>query len=117
MRGSMLRGVITTAAVGASLVLAAPVAMAEPSSVTCSMSYCDLWDVTDFPGGTLSVDADVHGVGIGRWTVWGPNDYRCENTFHASAGPGSWLCHNAPAGTYNARVEGPQGDTNIGLRW
>jgi hypothetical protein len=117
MRKILSRGAIVTAVVGAGLVLASPMAMAEPGSSTCSLSNCEISGVYDFPGGTIAVDADVHGVGIGRWFVWGPNGYWCENTFHASAGPASWVCHNAPAGTYGARVEGPQGPSSIGLRW
>ncbi|MDI5980693.1 hypothetical protein [Amycolatopsis magusensis] len=117
MRKILSRGAIATAVVGAGLVLAPPMAMAGPESATCSVSDCDLFDVPGFPGGTISVDADVHGVGIGRWYVWGPNGYSCTDTFHASAGPGSWVCHNAPAGTYSALVEGPQGPSSIGLRW
>ena len=117
MRKSVLRGVIATTVAGTALVLTSPAAMAEPKHQDCPQSYCSVVQVDGFPGGTLSVDADVHGEGKARFQVWGPNSYYCSGTFEAVWGPGSWLCFNAPAGRYAASVEGPQGPSNIGLRW
>ncbi|MEQ0557921.1 hypothetical protein ABJI51_02475 [Amycolatopsis sp. NEAU-NG30] len=113
----VLRGAAATAVAGTALLLAPQAALAEPKSATCPQSYCSVVQVDGFPGGTLSVDADVHGEGKARFQVWGPNGYYCTLTFEAAAGPGSWLCFNAPAGRYAASVEGPQGSSNIGLRW
>jgi hypothetical protein len=117
MRTSVLRGAIAAAVVGTTLVLSAETAMAAPKSQTCPQSYCSVVEVYGFPGGTLSVDADVHGDGNARFQVWGPDGYYCSGTFQAAWGPGSWLCFNAPAGRYDAAVEGPKGSSNIGLRW
>lgn len=117
MRTFILRGAIATAVVGTTLVLAPQAAMAAPKSETCPQSYCSVVQVDGFPGGTLSVDADMHGDGKSLWKVWGPNGYYCSGTFEAVWGPGSWLCFDAPAGRYAASVEGPKGPSNIGLRW
>ncbi|MBP2472130.1 hypothetical protein JOF53_001002 [Crossiella equi] len=116
MRKILSRAAVTAAVVGSAALLTSQVAVAKPESATCQRNYCTVV-ATDFPGGTISVDGDVHGTGNAYLQVWGPNGYYCKITIRAEWGPGSWLCFNAPAGTYSAGIDGPQGPSNVGLRW
>jgi hypothetical protein len=107
------------AVVAGAWALAAPIASATEQggvSRTCNDSACST-PPTWFPGGTLSVDADVHGSGPAEWVVRGPGGVVCRTGFAAENGPASWVCRNVPAGELEAVVAGPAGPSNIGLRW
>jgi hypothetical protein len=111
--------VVGAVAAGA-LALAAPAALATEqggTSKTCPISACQT-DPVWFPGGTLSVDADVHGSGPAEWIVRGDNGGTvCRSGFAAVDQPRSWVCSNVPAQWLYGIVSGPAGPSNIGLRW
>jgi hypothetical protein len=94
-------------------------ALAAGSSRSCAGVSCSV-QVTNFPGGVISVDADVSGANpqVGQWKLWktGSSAFTCvQSSFPASGGVRSWTC-SAPRGNYTAQVWGP-GPTKIGIRW
>ncbi|MGW4061475.1 hypothetical protein ACWEGE_24550 [Amycolatopsis sp. NPDC004747] len=110
------RATVVGAVAAGALALAAPAALAAGTSRTCPGSACQTTEVW-FPGGTLSVDADVHGRGGAEWAVLNGNGTVCRLGFDAAAGPLSWVCTNVPAQWLYGTVSGPAGPSNIGLRW
>ncbi|MGW3961727.1 hypothetical protein ACWED2_18030 [Amycolatopsis sp. NPDC005003] len=116
----MNRFVKRTAVVGAvaasALALAAPAALAAGTSRTCPGSACQTIEVW-FPGGTLSVDADVHGNGGAEWAVLNGNGTVCRAGFGAADPPRSWTCGGVAAQWLYGTVSGSAGPSNIGLRW
>ncbi|WP_370961876.1 hypothetical protein [Amycolatopsis sp. cg9] len=120
MNRSGKRAAVVGAVAAGALALAAPGALATEqggTSKTCPDSGFCRTDPVWFPGGTLSVDADVHGSGPAEWIVHGQNGVVCRTGFAAEAPPSSWVCFNVPAQTLEANVGGPAGPSNIGLRW
>ncbi|WP_394841817.1 hypothetical protein LZC95_32665 [Pendulispora brunnea] len=72
-----------------------------------------------FPGGTMSIDADVNGGGTGSWIIFhngGPTN--CRANFPAVDPPRSWVCQ-LPKGTYSLGVyAGQSGQWAQGaIRW
>ena len=119
MHTTVKRVLVAAAVAAAASAVAAPVAQASEQggvSRTCPDSACATPPVW-FPGGTLSVDADVHGSGPAEWVVRGPGGVVCRTGFAAESGPQSWVCHGVPSGELEAGVLGPAGPSNIGLRW
>ncbi|MDI5980691.1 hypothetical protein [Amycolatopsis magusensis] len=117
MRKILSRGAVIGVVAASAAVLLPQAASAAAFSSTCQATVCDLY-VSGYQGGGLSIDADVHGSGTGRWELWSldENWYHVQD-FDAAAGPGSWLRSWSPKGRYHARVTGPSGPTSIGLRW
>ena len=118
-----MRRRVSVVAVG---VLAAGFIVMVPNAATAggASTYCPAYFCTfkarGFPGGTISIDADsTVRDGIDRtayWRIWGPNGYSCGASFRDSEPPRSWVCFNAPAGTYDAAIEGRPPAT-MGVRW
>ncbi|WP_370943638.1 hypothetical protein AB5J62_31575 [Amycolatopsis sp. cg5] len=111
-----MRKVFAVFAVAGSLLALPQVAHAGGISSTCEKPTCSV-RASVWGTHTINVDADSHGSGTAEWVVEGPNGYRCSTTFPAQDPPRSWTCFNAPEGTHVAKVTGPQGPTNVGLRW
>ncbi|WP_414942478.1 hypothetical protein [Amycolatopsis sp. cmx-11-51] len=85
-------------------------------TITCTLG------VPDFPGGTMSVDADADGRGQATWVLmnkWG-HQY-CKTPFRLEAPAQSWVCHNMPGGNWRLTLVLNYGqDTHwaqIGARW
>lgn len=120
MRKTLNRVLVTAAVVATAATVAPPAAFAGPDGRTCPRSLtCDA-RVGDFPGGTISIDADSGGGGIASWSLQGTNpgnNYTCGTAFDAYAPPQSWTCSNAPAGAYRLRVQGADSPTMAGIRW
>jgi hypothetical protein len=119
MDRSTQRAIVVGAIAASAIALAAPAALAtvqDGRSKTCPASACQTVEVW-FPGGTLSVDADVHGRGGAEWAVLNGNGTVCRKGFDAAAGPQSWVCERVPAQWLYGTVSGPAGPSNIGLRW
>ena len=66
MRTAFIRGMAATAVAGSMLALSPQVALAGGNSCWNAALACDL-NASGFPGGDMSVTADVHGQGIGKW--------------------------------------------------
>jgi hypothetical protein len=116
MRRSLKRVAVLGTVASAALVMSPLAASAGGNSRTCPGSSCPV-EAGGFPGGSLSVDADVHGSGGAEWVVFSNDRLACRSNFDASSGPRSWVCNNVPAGYLTASVAGPAGPSNIGLRW
>ncbi|MEQ0557924.1 hypothetical protein ABJI51_02490 [Amycolatopsis sp. NEAU-NG30] len=116
MRAKLFRAAVpAVVAVGACL-LFPQIASAGGKSADCSTPSCEFGvEITGTT--TFHVDFDVHGSGEARWTVTGPRGYVCTDRFRAEDPPRSVTCVNYPTGFYKAKVEGPEGPSNIGLRW
>lgn len=72
-----------------------------------------------FPGGTISVDADIHGSGRSTWYLNARNGaLLCSTDFLAQEPPRSWTC-NIGSGDVYLYVSGPIGATEShgALRW
>ncbi|MBU2667943.1 hypothetical protein KOI35_30970 [Actinoplanes bogorensis] len=96
------------------------VALAAGSSNTCSFRTCSTTG-RNFPGGTISIDADAGGTLGGSDTGhWGLSDagspIRCQADFPVTGGLRSWTCTGVRAGTVTATVVGPA-PLKIGVRW
>lgn len=91
-------------------------AHAAGKSSHCLKANCSV-AVTGFPGGTISVDADVSGSFPGTVVVSAPNGYRCSGVFPAPGGVRSFVCNSAPAGSIFATVMGTESPSSVGLRW
>ncbi|GHG48686.1 MULTISPECIES: hypothetical protein [Amycolatopsis] len=119
MKSFVKRAAVVGAVAAGALALAAPAALATVqggTSSTCPGSACQTAEVW-FPGGTLSVDADVHGSGGAEWAVLNSNGTVCRAGFSAVDPPRSWTCSGVPAQWLYGVVSGPAGSSNIGLRW
>jgi hypothetical protein len=117
-RASAVAGI---AALGMGLV-AAPAAALAPSSRSCPSSSTCSTTATNFPGGTISIDVSsgiLLGAGvnyIARYSLKGPNGYTCGGSFYADRVTRSFVCRNAPRGTYTGYVYGGP-PTAVGVRW
>ena len=116
MRTNLVRGGVAGVFAVAAAIAFPLTAFAAGGSAHCSAKTCQV-GVSNFPGGTISVDVDVSGSGTGVFVVTGPNNFQCSGSFPASGGVRSYVCRNAPAGTYVAGVDGPSGPSAVGLRW
>lgn len=120
MRKALSRALVTTAVVASAIAVIPGLAFAGGQGGTCPRSLtCDA-RVGDFPGGTISIDADSGGGGIASWSLIGTNpgnNFSCGTAFDAYAPPQSWTCPNAPAGAYRLRVNGADAPTMAGIRW
>lgn len=122
MYSTVKRTIVVGAVAVSALALAAPAALATVqggTSRTCPDSACRTYPEVWFPGGTLSVDADVHGSGPAEWIVqnYDTGAVVCRTGFAASDPPRSWVCNNVRAQWIQGIVSGPAGPSNIGLRW
>ncbi|MFB9907115.1 hypothetical protein [Allokutzneria oryzae] len=76
---------------------------------------------SDFPGGTLSIDADVIGGPntLVRMRYKGDHGERCVTEFWVNDPPRSWVCHNVPPGHYRVIVDAPERHDAmvVGVRW
>ncbi|MCE7002242.1 hypothetical protein LWC34_05280 [Kibdelosporangium philippinense] len=116
MQHLVKRAAVLGTVAAAAFVMTPLAAFAGGNSNTCSGSSCSV-EASGFPGGTLSVDADVHGSGGAEWVVFSGDRLACRTNFAAGDPPRSWVCNNVPAGHLQASVSGPAGPSNIGLRW
>ncbi|WP_410640996.1 hypothetical protein [Amycolatopsis sp. lyj-346] len=120
MYRSTQRAAIVGAIAASALALAAPAALATVQggiSKTCNtVNTCQTSEVW-FPGGTLSVDADVHGSGGAEWAVLNGNGTVCRAGFSAVDPARSWTCGGVPAQWLYGVVSGGSPSVNIGLRW
>ncbi|MCP3798830.1 hypothetical protein NLX83_06130 [Allokutzneria sp. A3M-2-11 16] len=99
----------------------APSASAGGYSKRCpSESVCRV-EGNNFPGGTLSIDADVIGGPNTRVRIRykGDNGERCVAEFWVNDPPRSWVCHNAHPGHYRVLVDAPERHDAlvVGARW
>ena len=122
MQTLLKKSALIGAAIAAGVALAPNAASAAPlagASRTCPTANVCAVTASGFPGGTISVDADVTGSGTGTWNLFGPNGFKCSASFPASGGVRSWTCAGAPAGSYNATVTPnvPAQTLAIGIRW
>jgi hypothetical protein len=97
-------------------------ASAAGKSTSCAAFFC-AFSVSGFPGGTISVDADARQAPsppsdrtTAYWRIWGNNGYSCGTGFAETALMQSWVCHNVPAGTVFAAIEGTP-YMAMGVRW
>jgi len=122
MNSVVKRAVVVGAVAASALALAAPAALATVQggrSATCTaINTCQTDPPVWFPGGTLSVDADVHGTGPAAWTVRRDNGGTiCQSGFAAEDPPRSWICPNVSAQWLYGIVSGGSPSVNIGVRW
>jgi hypothetical protein len=122
MYRSTQRAAIVGAIAASALALAAPAASATVQggvSKTCNtINTCSTEPSVWFPGGTLSVDADVHGTGPAQWVVRRDSGGTvCQSGFAAEDPARSWVCNNVSAGWLYGIVSGGSPSVNIGLRW
>ncbi|CAM3587952.1 hypothetical protein KIPE111705_15645 [Kibdelosporangium persicum] len=116
MSRSVKRAAVLGTVAAAAFVMSPLAASAGGASNNCAGPACSV-EAGGFPGGRLSVDADVHGSGSAEWVVFSGDRVACRLNFSASAPPQSWVCSNVAGGYLSASVLGPQGPSNIGLRW
>ena len=117
MRTAFIRGMAATAVAGSMLALSPQVALAGGNSCWNAALACDL-NASGFPGGDMSVTADVHGQGIGKWGVSVNGQLVCgENWFDANAGPQTWNCKFLPVGQVYAYSHGPRGPVSLSVSW
>ena len=93
-------------------------AFAAGASNTCSLRVCPVTG-RNFPGGTISVDADSGGTA--DTAFWALTDStspspRCSATFSTNGGVRSWTCSGVHSGTVTAILTGPA-PLAIGVRW
>jgi len=104
-----------------SSVLAAPASAGEatvlasrncPPAPTCS------FQVTGFPGGTISIDVDEYGSSgvVHRWDlINGAGNYQCYGTYRQVDPPRSWTCSGVVGGTVTVIAQ-MDGGGYIGIR-
>jgi hypothetical protein len=88
-------------------------------SATCPGRECGVYS-DFFPGGTVSVDVDLHGNGPAQWGLYTSAGLSCSASFRAEEGPRSWICYNVPSGTIELDVfggAGTGGPSSVGMRW
>jgi hypothetical protein len=94
-------------------------ALAAGNSNTCQIRTCSV-SAANFPGGTLSVDADAGGTTGTATAFWAVTDsnspVQCSATFPVRNGASSWTCSGVARGTVSATLSGPA-PLKIGLRW
>jgi hypothetical protein len=94
-------------------------ALAAGNSNTCQIRTCSV-SAPNFPGGTLSVDADAGGTTGTATAFWAVTDsnspVQCSATFPVRSGVTSWTCSGVARGTVSATLSGPA-PLKIGLRW
>ncbi|KDN22968.1 hypothetical protein [Amycolatopsis rifamycinica] len=121
MYRSTRRAAVVGAVAASALALTAPAALATVQggvSRTCQINTCQIDPPVWFPGGTLSVDADVHGSGPAEWIVRQDNGGTiCRSGFAAEDPPRSWICTGVSAQWLYGIVSGGAPTSNIGLRW
>ncbi|GAA4000392.1 hypothetical protein GCM10022247_21000 [Allokutzneria multivorans] len=120
MSGALRKSLAAALAVGTALVTA-PVASAGGHDKTCTSDRACLIEGHDFPGGTLSIDADVVG---GPNTVVhlrhkGDHGERCVADFWVNDPPRSWTCPNVRPGHYRVVIDAPDRHDAlmVGVRW
>jgi hypothetical protein len=93
------------------------VAMAAGVSNSCSIRVCNV-TARNFPGGTISVDADSGGTAdTGYWAISDSNSpIQCEARFRTEGGVRSWTCSGVARGTVTMTLTGPA-PLRMGLRW
>jgi len=114
----MLSAAAAVLVTGSALILTPSAAMAAGASKTCKFRTCPL-TVRNFPGGTISVDADSGGTA--DTAFWGLTDStspnpRCSTSFPTNGGVRSWTCSGIHAGTVTVILTGPA-PLAIGVRW
>lgn len=94
-------------------------AMAAGSSTSCSLRVCHL-TARNFPGGTISVDADsanYDGSDTAHWAVGDADSpIQCQKDFPIAGGVRSWTCSGVHSGTVTMVLTGPA-PLKMGLRW
>lgn len=101
--------------------LAGPAAAGETTVLAtrnCSPAPTCSFQVTGFPGGTISIDLDEYGSGtaIHRWDlINGAGSYQCYGTYRAIDPPRSWTCSGVVGGTVTV-VAQMNGGGYIGIR-
>jgi hypothetical protein len=93
-------------------------ALAAGASNHCSLRTCTV-TARNFPGGTISVDADSGGTS--DTAFWGLTDGtspnpRCSVSFPTNDPPRSWTCSGIHSGTVTVILTGPA-PLSIGVRW
>ncbi|MFB9907114.1 hypothetical protein [Allokutzneria oryzae] len=110
----------TALAIGVALV-AVPSASAGGHSKRCESDRACLIEGNDFPGGTLSIDADVIGGPntLVRIRYKGDHGERCVTEFWVNDPPRSWVCHNVPPGHYRVVIDTSERHDVfvVGVRW
>ncbi|WP_181775366.1 hypothetical protein [Amycolatopsis pittospori] len=131
MRKSLFRFFLVLAALMAPLMSAQPALAGQLGHET---AFCEVVDkptylctayVYNFPGGTMSIDADTCcSVGTSHWYLFEKSWRRCEQEFRTEAPAQSWTCSNLPANNYKlqALITQPTQHADnkwvsIGLRW
>ncbi|WP_143261580.1 hypothetical protein [Allokutzneria sp. NRRL B-24872] len=114
------KSIAAVLAIGIALVTT-PSASAGGRSKTCTSDRACLVDGYDFPGGTLSIDADVVGGPntVVHMRYKGDHGERCVADFWVNDPPRSWVCHNVHPGHYRVVIDAPDGHDVlvVGVRW
>ncbi|MBP2471639.1 hypothetical protein JOF53_000511 [Crossiella equi] len=92
--------------------------VAEPTYLCTVYAY-------NFPGGTMSIDADTCcTTGTSHWYLFEKSWRKCETDFRTEAPAQSWTCSGLPANNYKLQAlilkPVPHPDNkwvSIGLRW
>lgn len=111
--GNLVR-VLTAAAIGVTA-LAGSVTPAQADTHyirRCeNRTGCEL-AISNFPGGTMSIDVDSNGSGTGHWILFKHGSLRaCETDYDLQAPAQSWVCHNLGADNYVLWVAGQPSST------